>query len=164
MTGFTNDQLLACTPNLRQYAKALCRSRVEQIDDLVQATLLRALDKRHLFVDQGRGSLVRWLNSLMHNTFINTTRRAARSPVDAAAPEEHLYQQPVRGQQEDRVKFNEMRRELAKMSLEQQRAIVLVGVEGMPYEKAADVLNIPLGTLRSRLSRGREALARACDR
>jgi RNA polymerase sigma-70 factor (ECF subfamily) len=143
MTGFTNDQLLACTPNLRQYAKALCRSRPEQIDDLVQATLLCALDKRHLWVEQGSGSLNRWLGSLLHNTYVNSIRRAVRSPVDAAAPEERLYQHPVRGQQEDRVKFNEMRRELAKMSPEQQHAIVLVGVEGLPYEKAADVLNIP---------------------
>jgi RNA polymerase sigma-70 factor (ECF subfamily) len=143
-------------PRLRRYARALTRDK-QRADDLVQDTLVRALAKQHLYQD---GTNLRaWLFTLMHNQHVNDVRRAGREggniDVEEVASQLVSSSDPTASRQ-----LRELERGLAALPLEQREAILLVGLEGMRYDEAAAVLNVPIGTVRSRLSRGRDALRR----
>ena len=141
-------------PRLRRYARALVGDPVEA-DDLVQDCLERAIRKRHLWTR--RGSLRNWLYRMLYNLFVNQSakrnRDRRRLPLDDAGAG---LARPAA--QEERVMFREVVSAMRGLSDEHRAAIVLTAVEGLPYDEAADVLGIPVGTLRSRLSRGRERL------
>ena len=146
-------------PRLRRYARALTRD-MSRADDLVQDTLVRALAKQHLWQD---GTNLRaWLFTLMHNQHVNDVRRASREGgnVDVAEMAAVLVANtdPTASRQ-----LRELERCLARLPLEQREAILLVGLEGMRYDEAAAVAGVPIGTVRSRLSRGREALRRMME-
>ncbi len=147
-------------PRLRRYARALTRDAT-RADDLVQDTLLRALAKQHLY--QADTNLRAWLFTLMHNQHVNDVRRAQRDganvDVDEMAPMLVSTTDPTASRQ-----LWELERGLAALPLEQREAILLVGLEGLRYDEAAEVLRVPIGTVRSRLSRGRDALRRMLDR
>ena len=143
-------------PRLRRYARALTRNG-ERADDLVQDTLLRALDKAQLW--KPGTDLRAWLFTIMHNQYVNAVRRAMRE--DGAVDIEQMSSSlaattdPTGSRQ-----LYELDRALGFLPQEQRAVILLVGLEGMSYETAAEVLSIPIGTVRSRLSRGRDALRR----
>jgi len=141
-------------PRLRRYARALTRD-VHRADDLVQDTLVRALAKQHLW--QEGTNLRAWLFTLMHNQHVNDVRRTNREggnvDVDDMASVLVANTDPTASRQ-----LRELERALARLPLEQRESILLVGLEGMRYDEAAAVLGVPIGTVRSRLSRGREAL------
>src|SRR5215813_14427809 len=141
-------------PRLRRYARALTRS-TDRADDLVQETLLRAVAKAHLWQ---QGTDIRaWLFTIMHNQYVNMVRRAIRE--EATVDIEQLSSSlaattdPTASRQ-----LRELERALGRLPGEQREVILLVGLEGLSYDQAAAILNVPLGTIRSRLSRGREAL------
>jgi RNA polymerase sigma-70 factor (ECF subfamily) len=142
-------------PSLRRYARALTRTTVDA-DDLVQECLLRAIDKRHLF--QPGTNLRAWLFTLMHNQRVNDVRRAVREgvPVDI---DENLGGGAESNALPSLV-LRDLRAAMTKLPLEQREVLLLVGLEGLTYEAVADILNVPVGTIRSRLSRGREELRR----
>jgi RNA polymerase sigma-70 factor, ECF subfamily len=141
-------------PHLRRYAATLV-GQPSQVDDLVQDCLERALRKRHLWRNQGR--LRSWLFRLLYRRYIDRQRQGYRRRALARdAVNESAAVQPAR--QEDSVQVRDMAVALSRLPEEQRIAIVLVGVEGLSYEEAAEVVNVPIGTLRSRLSRGRDAL------
>jgi RNA polymerase sigma-70 factor (ECF subfamily) len=146
-------------PRLRRYARALTHS-ADRADDLVQETLLRAIAKAHLWQ---RGTDIRaWLFTIMHNQYVNMVRRAMReeATVDIEQMTSSLVAttDPVASRQ-----LHELERALAHLAGEQREVILLVGLEGMSYETAARILSVPVGTVRSRLSRGRDALRRLMD-
>lgn len=143
-------------PRLRRYALALLRSE-EEADDLVQECVLRALTKRHLW--QEGTDLRAWLFTILHNQFVNSVRRRARQgmSVDVSDFDEETHQVP---RQDKRLELRDLDRALALLPEEQRAVILLVGLEGMAYETAAEVVGVPIGTVRSRLSRGREGLRR----
>jgi len=145
-------------PRLRRYALALTRDPVAA-DDLVQDTLERAIRKRRLW--GGRGSLRSWLYRILYHVFLNQcTRRQRRAqevalddapdPVDSATPEGSLVHRDIVTAMQD-------------LPPEQRAAIALTAIEGLSYDEAACVLDVPVGTLRSRLSRGRESLRETFD-
>jgi RNA polymerase sigma-70 factor (ECF subfamily) len=143
-------------PRLRRYARALTRD-VVAADDLVQDCLTRALGKLHLWQD---GTDLRaWLFTILHNQYVNYIRRAVRegSAVGLNESEPLLSRAPQQGK---RLEMRDLERAIAKLPEEQRIVILLVGLEGMRYEEVADILDVPVGTIRSRLSRGREALRR----
>ena len=146
-------------PRLRRYARALTRS-ADRADDLVQETLLRAISKEHLW--QTGTDLRAWLFTIMHNQFVNMVRRAIReeSAVDISQLTSSLVAttDPTASRQ-----LHELDRALACVREEHREVIVLVGLEGMSYEAAAQILSVPVGTVRSRLSRGRDELRRLMD-
>jgi RNA polymerase sigma-70 factor (ECF subfamily) len=146
-------------PRLRRYARALTRSG-DRADDLVQETLLRAIAKAHLW--QTGTDIRAWLFTIMHNQYVNMVRRAMREEanVDIEQISASLVAttDPTASRQ-----LRELERALARLAPEQREVILLVGLEGMSYEAAAQILNVPIGTVRSRLSRGREALRRLLD-
>jgi RNA polymerase sigma-70 factor (ECF subfamily) len=146
-------------PRLRRYARALTRSG-DRADDLVQETLLRAIAKAHLW--QTGTDIRAWLFTIMHNQYVNMVRRAMREEanVDIEQISASLVAttDPTASRQ-----LCELERALARLAPEQREVILLVGLEGMSYEAAARILNVPIGTVRSRLSRGREVLRRLLD-
>jgi len=156
----TNDEIYrsieAEIPRLRRYARALTRDSAAT-DDLVQDTLARALGKLHLW--QEGTDLRAWLFTILHNQYVNQVRRAVRegTPVALSETEPPLTQAPHQGK---RLELRDLDRALGKLPAEQRSVILLVGLEGMHYEHVAKVLDVPIGTVRSRLSRGREALRR----
>jgi RNA polymerase sigma-70 factor (ECF subfamily) len=143
-------------PRLRRYARALTRD-VAGADDLVQDCLARALEKLHLW--QEGTDLRAWLFTILHNQYVNHVRRAVRegAPVALSDNEPMLAQMPRQGK---RLELRDLERALAKLPDDQRSVILLVGLEGMRYEEVAEILDIPVGTVRSRLSRGRDALRR----
>jgi RNA polymerase sigma-70 factor (ECF subfamily) len=143
-------------PRLRRYARALARD-VAAADDLVQDCLARALGKLHLW--QEGTDLRAWLFTILHNQYVNQVRRAVRegAAVGLSETEPLLTRAP---HQSKRLELRDLQRAMAKLPEEQRSVILLVGLEGMRYEEVAEVLDVPVGTVRSRLSRGREALRR----
>jgi len=141
-------------PRLRRYARALTRE-VTAADDLVQDCLTRALSKVHLW--QKGTDLRAWLFTILHNQYVNNVRRAVRegSAVGLSDNEPSLTTLP---NQAKRLELRDLQRAIAKLPEEQRAVILLVGLEGMRYEEVAKVLDVPVGTIRSRLSRGREML------
>jgi RNA polymerase sigma-70 factor, ECF subfamily len=143
-------------PRLRRYARALTRDAT-RADDLVQSCLVRALAKSHLW--QPGTDLRAWLFTILHNQHVNDVRRAVREgvcvPVEDAAPQ--LTAPAAQGAS---LQLRDLDRAMARLPEEQRQVLLLVGLEGMRYEEVATVLQLPVGTVRSRLSRGRDALRR----
>jgi RNA polymerase sigma-70 factor, ECF subfamily len=143
-------------PRLRRYARALARD-VATADDLVQDCLTRALGKLHLW--QKGTDLRAWLFTILHNQYVNQVRRAVRegAAVGLSETEPLLTRAPHQGKS---LELRDLERAIAKLPDEQRTVVLLVGLEGMRYEEVAEVLGVPVGTVRSRLSRGRESLRR----
>jgi RNA polymerase sigma factor (sigma-70 family) len=140
-------------PRLRRFARTVAY-RHEDADDLVQVTVERALKAQAQF--QAGTRLDSWLFRIMKNAWIDEVRARSRRD-EVLMPEEAG----------EHVGVNETDRHLTRLSIqaamarlpEAQRLVIgLVLVEGLPYQEAADALDIPIGTLTSRLARGREAL------
>jgi RNA polymerase sigma-70 factor (ECF subfamily) len=148
-------------PRLRRYAYALHRSSRARADDLVQDTLVRAISKQHLW--QPGTNLQAWLFTLMHHQNVNDVRRSiVRAGVIYNVEELHDSLRSA----DDTSAFLQLRdleRAMAKLTMENRQIILLVALEGLYYEDVAEVLRIPVGTVRSRLSRGRAALRRLMD-
>lgn len=142
-------------PRLRRFARALVRDP-DHADDLVQSCLERAISG----LDTWRtGTNMRaWLFTILRNVLINEYRRARRSPVQATGADGDAAGMAVHGGQEARIKLGELQHALDSLPIEHREVILLVAVEGLRYEEAAAVLGVPLGTVRSRLSRGRRML------
>lgn len=141
------DALALQIPRLRRYARALTHD-VSWADDLVQDTLERALQRRWLF--RMNTNLTAWLFTMLYRLYLNDApRRIAVVPVDEV-PEAAVPGDPV-------LQLD-MQRALAKLSPEHRAVIVLVGLEQQSYQDVAQILEVPLGTVMSRLARAREQL------
>ena len=145
-------------PRLRRYARALTRNR-DRADDLVQDTLIRALEKQRLW--QPGTDLRAWLFTIMHNQNVNNVRRNGREK--AVEIERVATTLPATTDPSVSRKMMEVDRALARLPLGQRQVILLVGLEGMSHEDAGGILGIPVGTVRSRLSRGRDTLRELLD-
>jgi RNA polymerase sigma-70 factor (ECF subfamily) len=138
-------------PRLRRYAVALLRDRA-RADDLVQDTLERALRKFTLF---RRGTDLRaWLFTIMHNVYVNQVRAAGSRTVTVEYEDTEVAPASV----EDATALRDLIGALECLAPEQREVILLVGLEQLSYEQTARVLDVPIGTVMSRLSRGRERL------
>jgi RNA polymerase sigma-70 factor (ECF subfamily) len=146
-------------PRLRRLARMLAGGDRAEADDLVQETLLRAL--RSIDGFRGGSSLSTWLASILVNLHRSGRRRDARrrTLMDGQRPPEEA--EPAR--QEQRVELEETLEALAALPEDQREAIALVALEGVGYAEAAEVLGVKLGTLMSRIARGRKAMRAAMD-
>ena len=140
-------------PRLRRYARALTRD-VVRADDLVQSCLTRAVAKQHLW--QYGTDLRAWLFTIMHNQHVNDVRHGVREGISVEVGE--APQLTVQSNAMPTLELRDLERALAKLPHEQREVILLVGLEGMRYDQVAEILNVPIGTVRSRLSRGRDQL------
>lgn len=147
-------RLVAEIPALRRYARALARDPAEA-DDLVQDCLERAWSRAHLF--RPERDLRVWLYAILHNGFVSDQRRKRRRPAVAPVAEavDRLATPPA--QDLDRT-MADLDRALDALPAEQRAALVLVVVEGLSCDEAARVLDVPAGTVMSRLHRARRRL------
>ncbi|MBN8871236.1 MAG: sigma-70 family RNA polymerase sigma factor [Rhodospirillales bacterium] len=146
-------------PALRRYARALLRDRTAA-DDLVQDCLERAI--AHWNQRRAGGNSRSWVFTILHNlAMTELKRRAARSrDVGLEAAEAWL---PMPPGQEDGLNYRALLRALAALPEDQRAVVLLVSVEDLSYAEAAKVLNIPIGTVMSRLSRGRDRLLKSVN-
>jgi RNA polymerase sigma-70 factor (ECF subfamily) len=150
------EELIEHVPRLRRYARALINNR-DLADDLVQDTIERAL--RHTDQFRAGTDLRAWLFTIMHNIFANQVRkasaRAVHLNVDDEVPEREFA---VQGKQTQSLEVRDLDYALQRLPVEQRQVVLLVGLEEMSYAEVALALEVPLGTVMSRLSRGRERL------
>jgi RNA polymerase sigma-70 factor (ECF subfamily) len=147
-------QVVTYIPNLRRYARALVGDR-DAADDLVQDTLERAMLKFHLWRP---GNLRAWLFSIMHNVFVNQLKSRKLSP--SAELDENF---PGAASPEWVTDVRDLERALASLAAEQREVVLMVSLEDMSYQEVSRALGVPIGTVMSRLSRGRERLRRFMD-
>lgn len=151
---FNNVELTKEMPKLRKFAGKLTRNAAEA-DDLLQATLLRALEKNSYF--ETGTDLFKWSSKIMYNIFVTDYRRKTKfeSQYD---PEFHIESRSVEPDQHSKMEVKALAAAMEKMSAEHKEILVLVCVKGMQYQEVAEMLSIPVGTVRSRLSRARSQL------
>jgi RNA polymerase sigma-70 factor (ECF subfamily) len=146
-------ELVAALPRLRRFARTLARN-AHDADDLVQVAVERALAR----IDQWRPdtSLVNWLFGIVRNAWLDEARsRRRRLRVFTAAEEGERVSDPASRSNEQRLAIDAA---MAQLPDEQRLVVSLVLVEGLSYKEAADVLQVPIGTLTSRLARARATL------
>jgi RNA polymerase sigma-70 factor (ECF subfamily) len=148
------EALVALLPRLRRFAAGLARDPADG-DDLLQATVARALDKRDLWQPDTR--LDSWMYRMMRNLWIDEQRARGRRSQTFVA-EEAGAAVGGGGGQEEAVALGDVDRALRLLPDEQREAVLLVMVEGYSYKEAAEIVGCPVGTLNSRLVRGRDAL------
>jgi len=150
------NELVALLPRLRRFAHGLSRSPADA-DDLTQATIERALRSR----DQWRPGtrLDRWAYRIMRNLWIDTARaRSRRDRVEAPEEEaERVGQDPTAGM-DAAVDLSRMMLAMQRLPDEQREVVALILIEGFGYRETAEMLDVPIGTVSSRLVRGRTAL------
>lgn len=149
-------RLVALLPRLRRFARSLSRNQ-HDADDLVQLAMERAL--RGLDQFREGANLASWLFGIVKNAWIDTCRARGRRQ-EVALPEDSGEHPAVSAGDTDAELWS-VSEAMSKLPEEQRLAVALVLVEGMSYKEAAAVLEIPIGTLTSRLARGRSALAAA---
>jgi RNA polymerase sigma-70 factor (ECF subfamily) len=155
---FAND-LIAQLPALRRYAIALVGNPA-QADDLVQDCIERALRRPEALRDKQR--LLAWLRSILHNLYIDELRRrrSRGREEDIADLSDHLsLSVPAR----DRSGLRDLAAAMATLNVEHRQILLLVGLEGLNYRELADELDVPMGTVMSRLARAREKLRSAME-
>jgi RNA polymerase sigma-70 factor, ECF subfamily len=149
------------TDRLRRYARSLVRGR-DEAEDLVQETLLRGIERSSSW-DTSR-PLGPWLFAILHNLYASGIRRAQSR--ERALRHVGLLEPPraAPGDPAAQAELSETLKALYDLPEDQRQVLVLVTLDDLSYEEAAARLDIPLGTLMSRLARGREALRQAVDR
>ncbi|HEY4349870.1 MAG TPA: RNA polymerase sigma factor [Paraburkholderia sp.] len=152
-----DDEMLSHVPRLRRYARALLANR-DRADDLVQDTLERAL--RHASRFRPDTDLRAWLMTIMHNIFVNDVVRAANKKVHIAVDDASIIddQFMVDGHHAANLEMRDLDSALQQLPAGQREIVLLVGLEEMSYAQVADTLNLPIGTVMSRLSRARNKL------
>ena len=144
-------------PSLRRYARTFVRDPAAA-DDLVQDTLERALRNAGQF--RPETDLRAWLFTLMHNVFVNQVRKAGARAVHVSVDDEGLpeVEWAVSGNQSQSLEVRDLDYALQRLPDDQREVVLLVGLEEMSYADVALALGVPIGTVMSRLSRGRERL------
>ena len=150
--------IAALLPRLRRFARALT-GQAADADDVVQIALERALMRAEQFAPGTR--LDAWLYAIVRNAWIDEARaRTRRAKVFAAAELGERVGNDGEAEMLARLEAKDVWQAMAALPEEQREAVALVCVEGLAYREAAAALGVPIGTLTSRLARGREALQR----
>ena len=148
------SQLLALIPALRGFARGLCGNR-ELADDMAQDAMMRAWAAQASFTP---GTNFRaWIFMILRNQFYTTIRRNSRMVSwDPEVAERVLIAQAA---QHDGLNLQDVQKALQKLPVEQREVLILIGANGLSYEEAAEVMGCAIGTIKSRLARGRTALS-----
>ncbi|HXC13538.1 MAG TPA: RNA polymerase sigma factor [Stellaceae bacterium] len=150
-----SDQLIAMLPRLRRFARGLAGSIVEA-DDLVQAACERALARRHQFQEGTRFDS--WMFRIVQTIWIDQMRARTVRKEEAELPGDRVGSDEAMRRVEARLALGEVRRAVDRLPPDQRAALLLVTVEGLSYREAAEVVQVPVGTIMSRLARARMAL------
>ncbi len=152
------SQMLAAIPALRSFARGLCGNR-DLADDLAQEALMKAWAARASF--QAGTNFKAWLYTILRNHFYSLSRRSSRfAPWDPDLAARTLVSPADQGVN---IHFADLERGLGRLPVEQREALVLITAHGLSYEEAAAVMGCAVGTIKSRVARGRTALVRFLD-
>ena len=155
MSARFGDQLIAVLPRLRRFARGLSGS-VADADDLVQAACERALARQHQFQEGTRFDS--WMFRIVQTIWIDQVRSRDVRKEDGDIAEDRLGSDEPARRVEARLALDEVRRALDRLPPDQRTALLLVSVEGLSYKEAAEVVQVPVCTIMSRLARARIAL------
>src|ERR671932_1750965 len=149
------NELISAIPSLRAFAVSLC-NHPERADDLVQETLVKAWSNIHSFTE---GTNMRaWLFTILRNAFYSEFRKRRHEVEDAdGAMAARLATLPG---QVSHMDLQDFRSALGKLPPDQREALILVGASGFSYEEAAEICGCAVGTVKSRVNRARNGLAR----
>ncbi len=151
---FTENSLIHEMDSLRRFAMKLTRD-VHDADDLLQSTVLRAMEKKHLF--QKDTDLFKWTSKIMYNLFVSGYRRKVRFETQYD-PENYIEYQSVPASQDIVMEFLEVEEAMEDLSDDHRQVLEMICVLGMQYGEVSEALDLPVGTVRSRLFRARENL------
>lgn len=150
--------LAETVPHLRAYGRSLSGNR-DAADDLVQEALLRAWSARDRF--QAGTNIRAWTFIILRNVFLSQMRRKKFvGEWDELTSDRILA---ASGQQDDQLHLADVQRALGLLPDSQREALILVGAGGFSYEEAAEICDVALGTIKSRVARGRAALAKILE-
>lgn len=149
--------ILGEIPRLRRYAHALA-GNADSADDLVQSCLERALAR----LDSWREgtSMQAWLITILRNLYINQLRRAGRKPMEIPIDFKPGGMESSPPGQDEHMAVSNITEALDRIPEEQREVLLLIGLQEFGYKDTAEILEIPIGTVMSRLARGRENLRR----
>jgi RNA polymerase sigma-70 factor, ECF subfamily len=156
---FTQDALIAETGKLQKFSMRLTKNK-SNADDLFQSTCLRALEKAHYFQDGT--NLFSWTSRIMYNLFVSDYCRKVKFETQYD-PESYLEKITIAPPQETNSELAHVKRAMMKLTDDHRQILALVCIKGMHYVEASKTLRIPVGTVRSRLSRAREQLQAIMD-
>jgi len=153
------DDLTALIPQMRAFARSLCRDPT-QADDLAQDALAKAWASRDSY--QMGTNMKAWTFMILRNQFYSDKRRSWRSqPLDQEVAERTLV---AVTNADARLELDDLRRAMLELPVEQREALILVGAGGLAYEEAADIMRVAVGTVKSRVSRARKELLAVIER
>lgn len=154
MVDTFGQQLPHYIPALRRYARVLLGNSPDA-EDLVQETLCQALRKQHVW-DSVR-NIRAYLFTMLYNLHLDRIGKAARqgpqTPVESVE-----WQLQCPAEQPGQMSLRDLERNIRELPAEQRQVVIMIGVHGLSYKEVSETLGIPIGTVMSRLSRGREAL------
>ena len=153
-TPEVREAMLAAIPSLRAFAISLTYN-IDAADDLVQEAILRAWANIDRF--EAGTNLNAWLFTILRNAFYSQHRKAKREVSDPEGS--YAAHRGTAPEQNTKCDFQDMRTALAKLSVEHREALILIAAEGLSYEEAAQVCGVAIGTIKSRVHRGRTRLA-----
>lgn len=156
---FANSALVQETDHLKRFALKLTQN-MSDAEDLLQATLLRAIEKKHLFKKDS--NLFSWTSRIMYNLFVSAYRRKVKFESQHD-PENYIQKQKVEPKQDLEMEIQDLDTAINKLSDTHREILMMVCVKEMQYAEVAEKLDIPVGTVRSRLSRARASLQEIMD-
>ncbi len=156
---FTNNALISEMDHLRRFALKLTRN-IHDAEDLLHSTMVRALEKRHMFTQDT--NLFKWTSKIMYNMFVSEYRRKTKFETQYD-PETYIERMSVEATQESEMEFKQTCDAMQSLSEDHRQILVMICIKGMQYAEVAEALDIPVGTVRSRLSRARETLQNLMD-
>lgn len=148
------DHLVAAIPKLRAFALSLA-SHSDYADDLVQETLMKAWNHQNSF--QAGTNIKAWLFTILRNEYFSQLRKRKREVEDADGDYASNVMTP--GGQESQLDMADLRIALQQLPDDQREAVVLVGASGFSYQEVAQICQVPVGTVKSRVNRARNKLA-----
>lgn len=151
---FKQNALVKEMDGLHKFAYKLTGNKADS-DDLLQSTVCRALEKKNMF--QTDTDLFKWTSKIMYNQFVSQYRRKVKFETQYD-PEPHIEKQTVKTRQDKERELQEVGDAIEQLNDEHRDVLLMVSVKGMRYKTVAEKLNIPVGTVRSRLYRAREQL------
>jgi RNA polymerase sigma-70 factor, ECF subfamily len=155
------QDLIALIPQLRRFARGLCGDAA-LADDLVQDCVERALAKSHLY-DPSR-PLKAWLYTILRNIFISGIRHEKRSTIVKTIDDLGLAEGVTLPAQEDGISVAQITEALDLLPAQQREVIVMIALEELSYREVSEMTGVPVGTVMSRLCRGRQALRGILER
>lgn len=153
------ELMVAEIPRLKRHALSLVRNRADA-DDLVQIALVRAIDKADLF--QPGSNLGAWLSTILHNSFLDLYRRRRRAQLVDCDLRLRI-ERTTNPDQIASLQIADLQRAIEALPSEQRTTLLLTTFDNMQYEEVASLMNVPLGTVRSRLSRARASVQAAME-